>query len=729
MIVSRIALLGCTALAGICAMPAMAQDADTSATAEVLVIGRALNPLMQESETGSRLGLTALETPAAIYTLNGDDIRARGDITVMDAVTRAPGITTNANPGNGGTALTARGFSGQGSVLQLVDGVRLFPVAGTITFPTDPWNLDRIEVLSGPASVLYGQGALGGAVNFVSKQPDLNAMHGEAKASYGSQNTKHLAAGVGGPIGSIFAYRVDASWRDSDGYVDRGRSTSLALTGALLFKPSDALSVTLRHNLGDVKPTKYFGTPLINSQLDTSIRHKNYNVGDATMHFRDNHTTLALDWSPSEAITVSNTASRRTSKRKWRNLETYCWIAPNGDCPNGIGYGTPGKIYRADNYGIIHDQEQLGDQGTVKLSTPIGGTVHNDLVVGFDVNKVKLTYSHQFASDYQEDEVDRYNFNPGLFLDTVGLKPRYVTRTTEYAFFAEDRLKLLEQLSLVGGIRYEHDETKRRNVVYNASGVRTGTVNAFPGGQTSKTFKNTTWRVGAVYQPTPTFSVYGQYSTGVDPLGTLATYTTNATQFVFNNATGDQIEVGAKTSFLDGRGTATLAAYKIVKKNIAAQLVTNGPILQVGERSAKGIEATVSLNLPGGFGIDVNGTVLDAKYDRFVSGNINYAGNTPNGIPETAANASLRWDATRRIQARADLRYVGHMYSDDRNRFRMPSYTVVDTGVSFALTRQIAIDARISNVFDKDYATNAYSDQQWILGRPRSVDVALRGRF
>ena len=89
-----------------------------------------------------------------------DDIRARGDASVIDAVTRATGVTNSGDPGNGDTALAMRGFSGQGSVLQLYDGVRLFPVAGTITFPNDPWNIERIEVLSGPASVLYGQGAL-----------------------------------------------------------------------------------------------------------------------------------------------------------------------------------------------------------------------------------------------------------------------------------------------------------------------------------------------------------------------------------------------------------------------------------------------------------------------------------------------------------------------------------------------------------------------------------------
>jgi iron complex outermembrane receptor protein len=729
---SRIAAwVACSALAGSMAAPLAAQTADEARQAEILVVGEKHNPLTTPTATGSRLGLTLLETPASVATLDGDEIRARGDLSIVDAVTRAPGISSVANPGNGGTALAARGFDGQGSVLQLVDGVRLFPVAGTITFPTDPWTVGRIEVLSGPASVLYGQGALGGAINIVTKQPSLSRNTIDAEASYGSQDTKHLAAGAGGPIGSVFGYRVDASWRDSDGYVDRGNSRSLALSGALRFQPSERFYATVRHDYGDQRPSRYFGTPLINNRLDTAIRHRNYNVGDSLMRFRDNRTTLSLDWSPTDAITINDTGYRLASKRRWRNLETYCWIASDGDCPNGIGYGTPGNIYRADNIGIVHDQEQWGDQATIKLSTPLGGSIHNDLVAGFDVNLIKLTYSHDFGSDYQENEVNPRNFDPGLFLDTQGIAPRYRTRTSERAFFAEDRLKLSEALSVVAGVRAEHDRTGRWTFVYDPTGTRIiGETPALNGGTTAhRTFNNTTWRVGGVYQPVKTVSLYVQYSTGVDPLGTLATYTTSKDQYAFTNAKGDQIEAGVKASFLNGRGTATLAAYKIVKKNLVAQRIANGPIEQIGQRSSKGIEATVSLDLPFGLGIDANGAVLNARYDNFISGDEPYTGNTPPNVPETTANLALRWDATARIQARTELRYVGRTFSDNANRFRMPAYAVVDAGVSYAVTRRVAVDLRVYNLFDKDYATNSYSDQQWVLARPRSVDVALRARF
>lgn len=704
--------------------PAKSTDAE-----DILVVGQNVS-LNTESSTGSRLGLTLMQTPASIAVLDGDDMRARGDMSVIDAVSRAPGITSVANPGNGGTALAARGFSGQGSVLQLIDGVRLFPVAGTITFPTDPWNVDRIEVLNGPASVLYGQGSLGGAVNVITKTPTGDRTRIDAEAGYGSQNTAHVAAGIGGPATSTLSYRVDASYRRSDGYVDRGGSHSLALSGALRFAPNETLSLTLRDDYGDVHPTKYFGTPLIDGRLDTSIRERNYDVADAEMWSKDNRLSLTLDWSPNDMVTVNNVAYYLTSKRKWRNLESYCWIGASGDCPNGYNStsGTPGTIYRTDNYGIVHDQQQWGDQGTVKLSTSLGGGLSNDLVVGFDVNLVTLVYSHDFGSDLQEDFVDPSVPNPGTFLDTQGIAPRYRTRTFEWSLFAEDRLKISDALSIVGGVRMEHDAVSRYTFVYSGD-EKTGEVPALNGGASAtRRLRNTTWRTGVVYQPAPEIALYAQYVTGVDPLGTLTTYSTAANQYYFTNATGDQVEGGIKASFFNGRGSATLSAYKIVKHNLVAQRSPTSPVEQVGQRSAKGIEATVGLALPGGFMIDANGTVLKARYDDFISGGTSYTGNVPNGVPQQAANLWLSWNG-KKIGARAGLRYVGVRYSDDANRFRVPAYAVVDAGLSYAITPRLALDLHLYNLFDKDYALTTYNDEQWILGRPRSIDVSVRARF
>lgn len=696
------------------AEPAMNDETSADGKPEIIVTGVAASALAEESATGSRLGLSPLETPASIASLAGETIAARGDLDIQTAITRATGVTSSANPGNGGTALTMRGFSGQGSVLQLVDGVRLFPVAGTITFPTDPWNVDRIEVLSGPASVLYGQGALGGAINVIPKSPNSERFEGAAELGYGSQNSWRAAAGIGGPLASTISFRLDASYRRSDGWVDRGNSDSTALSGALRFAPSDAISITLRHDYGLQHPMRYFGTPLIGGQLLDANQERNYNVADAELRYLDNRSSITADWTIAEGIRFSGVGYRLASHRLFKNLESYFW--------NG---GTS-KIDRFDNLGIIHDQEQLGAQASVTISRPVGG-LKNDLALGFDVNKIRLTYSHDFGSAPQEDSVDPYNFAPGLFFDTQGIAPQFRTRTAEWALFAEDRLSLTDQLSLVAGVRHERDSVERRNIVTSPSGSTE--VNAFPGGQAERVFTNTTWRIGSVYRATSALSFYGQYSTGVDPLGTLTTYTPNASRFAFTNARGDQIEGGVKAALFGGRGSATLAAYRIVKKGLVAQRTPTSPIEQVGQRSAKGIEASIGVQLSPRFGFDANLSVLHARFDDFISGGTSFNGNTPANTPETSANLSLYWTPIARVRGNANLRYVGRTWSDDANRFRIPGYAVVDAGISIGLSDAVTASARVYNLFDKDYATTSYNDEQWLLGRPRSFDVSLGFRF
>lgn len=705
-------ILSSSALAALL-LPACAHAetaADAGDKSDILVLGTRGKDANVPSQTGSRLGLTALETPASVETLSGDVIRARGDLSIVDAVTRATGISSVANPGNGGTGLAARGFSDQGSVMILYDGVRLYPGAGTVTFPTDPWTVDRIEVLRGPASVLYGQGAIGGAVNVISKKPSQDRTVFDFEAGYGSQNSWRTGAGVGGPVSDTLSYRVDASRTGSDGWVERGRSKSFAMSGSLRFAPTDNFSLTLSDDYSDQHPMRYFGTPLIDGRLDDRNKRLNYDVSDAIIRYEDNRTTLKAEWGLAEGIGLVSTAYRLTTSRHWRNLESYFWD------------GASGKVNRTDYLGIDHAQTQLGDQTSLTVSRPIAG-LKNDFVVGFDVNDIKFKHSNDFypgAADISDSPVNPFAFVPGLFDTTVPIRPVFRTRTLQYSFFAEDRLKLNDQISLVAGINHEHANVKRYTIAANATETQV----------LDKSLSNTTWRVGGVYQPLPTLSLYVQYATAVDPLGSLVTFSPSNAQF--KNTTGDQVEAGFKAGFWNGRGTFTFAAYRIVKKNLLVRdpaNLTSTTLLQVGQRSSKGLEGSLSLELPEGFGLDANASVLDARFDAFNASGTSYTGKTPPGVPEVTANLWLRYDVTSRFQTRLGLRYVGKTYSDNANQFRVPGYAVVDGGVSFAVTKNVAANLRVYNLFDKDYATTTYNDEQWLLGRPRSVDFSISARF
>ena len=200
--------------------PAAAQSTvpDARGIEEVLVYGTQGG---RESATGSRLALTLLETPATVDIIDGDAIRARVETNVLDAVTRSAGFTNESNPGNGNSSIAARGFDGQGSVTKLYDGTNYFTAAGTITFPFDTWGVERIEVLKGPSSVLYGEGGIGGAINVIPRRPQRERS-GDVRVIMGENDTAFVGLDYTGGIGESAAYLVDYSNSQSDNWVRSG---------------------------------------------------------------------------------------------------------------------------------------------------------------------------------------------------------------------------------------------------------------------------------------------------------------------------------------------------------------------------------------------------------------------------------------------------------------------------------------------------------------------------
>lgn len=660
------------------------------------------------ASTGSRLSLTPLQTPASVEVIPGETVRQRGQQSVTQAVTQnAAGFTSTASPGNGGTGLAARGFVGHGSVMQLYDGTRLYVGSGTVTFPFSTWSADRIEVLRGPASVLYGEGAIGGVINVVPKKPTDYFTH-EAEIAIGTNNTQRFGVGSGGPISDQLSYRLDASGIKSDGWLDQGGDfNSLALSGALRYRATSDLSFTISHDHGDQSPLRYFGAPLINGSIPDYIRVKNFNVRDSNIRYRDNWTQFKTEWEPADWLSLRNTAYRLTSNRHWRNAEAYAYQATG---PNA------GQVRRSDYIEIFHEQEQIGNRFDATIRTALPGGMKNEAVIGFDVNRID--FRHGNNSPYSGTSfVDPFGFDPGYFFDIDPTLPKYDTRTNQYAIFAEDRLEVSEQLSLVGGFRLDRPSFAREDLLTGAG--------------FEKDFSNVTWWIGAVYTPLPGLAFYGQYATGVDPVGGLITLSQANAQF--DLATGRQIEVGVKQSFWDGLGEWTLAGYDIVKKDLLSRDPNNSQIVrQIGQQSSRGVEASLGLQLTETLRYDGNIALLQAQYDDFHvnSGGIaiDYAGKRPNNVPEQILTSWLSWEFMPQWEARVGAQWVGSMFADDANTMKRPDFTVVNLGLDYNVTDNSAISLRVFNVFDETYATGG-GTSKWQLAPPRSAELAYRIKY
>ncbi|WP_311767229.1 TonB-dependent receptor [Burkholderia stagnalis] len=687
------------------AEPAAARD-DPHALPTINVTARNVpfDPLTQPLETGSRLGLASLDTPASVETVTADAIEARGDRTVLDAVTRATGFTNAAAPGNGGTALSVRGFGGQESVMTLLDGVRLLPAAGTITFPFDTWSVDRIEVLRGPASVLYGEGAIGGVVNVVPKRPQ-RTRETTLQAGIGADGAKRVAFDTTGALGPRLSYRFYVSDARANGLAERADTHTTAFGGALKFDVSPRLTLTLDYDYGRQMPATYFGVPAPNGVLDSTLRKVNYNVGDATITYYDQWTRLSATYRPAAGVTIDNQFYYLTSNRHWRNAEAYALDA------------AAGRVTRGDYLELHHHQRQVGDRLSARVDGQLFGRA-NRFVVGTEFNQI--TFEGVNNSPYGgESTVNAHGFDPGAFTSPDPTVPQFRTRTRQAAVFAENRLELLPRVAWVSGLRYDH-------IAYHREQAATGA--GF-----DKHFAHLGWRTGFVYEIAPTLTAYAQYTTGAEGLGSLVTL--SASQANFRLATGEQWEAGVKQTLFDGRAYWTFAVYDITKRNLLSTDPFNPALRQqVGRQSSRGVELTGGARLPRGVTVDANVALLRARYDAFdqTVGGVAHsrAGNVPSNVPQQTANLWLGWAFAERWQANAGVRYVGPTYGDDANRVSIPSYTVFDASLRWQATSRTDFALYLRNLANRTYAvTTSNGGEQWLLGPSRAAELVATMRF
>jgi iron complex outermembrane receptor protein len=589
---------------------------------DVQVSGTAPYNLTKPIPTASRLGLAPLETPASVAVVSGDVIRDLGTPTLIQAKSLAPGITSSAPMGNGGNVLTARGFTGANSVKQLYNGMEIYNGGNVVAFPFDPWNVDFVGVLSGPASVLYGTGAIGGAVNVVPRRPEPARRRNEFQFGVGRFGTYHEAIDSTGPLTSGVSYRFDASLYNSDHWVAGGESNSQALSGSLRFDATKTLRFTISNDFGSQNPSKYLGTPIFNDAPVPGTRYVNYNVLDAKLNFLDDWTNVETLWTPSPAVSVHNSTFFLYNSRLYHDAPNYAYV-PGTSQVRRTGFRDIQGTY----------ETQYGDTGYVKQTSRLGGLL-NDALLGIDLNR---NYYHRNDNVRGGTSVvDALNPNDGSYLDFYNqlTKPSYLMHVNQVAGFAEDHLHLTDQLSIVVGLRHDRYGVTRDDQL------------AFT--TTQSTYDANGWNTGAVYEPIKNLSLYAQYARASDPVNSLASIAAN--QQGFHLSPGRQVETGAKQTLKNGRIEWTVAVYDLLKKDLLTPAVDNPTLTdQVGQQSSRGVEGSLAITT-GQFRVNVNGTVLRARFDDFnaiVSNRVvQLAGNVPLNVPERSANLVIFWEPT-----------------------------------------------------------------------------------
>lgn len=660
--------------------------------------------LDERNGTGSRLGLSARETPASVSALGSADIAERSLTRAQDVAVRMPGISEAPSPGNGGTSLSVRGFGGHNSVAQLVDGTRLVVAAGTITYPFSTWPLASVEVLRGPASVLYGDGAIGAAINYVTRQPRFDRTRRDAFLGIGSFDTVQGGIGISGPASDSVAYSLYLDAEKSNGYRRDNSYERQNVSAALAWRINPDLTTTVSLDAGHNDDARYFGTPLRNGQLDQSLRRTSLNVDDALVRYNDRIGRLRFEYQAAPGIRLRNESYYLTSKRHWRNAETYTLNAA----------GT--LVNRSDYLEILHDQQQAGNRFDAVIDGRIAGLA-NRAVIGFEWYRTRLIHSNN-APYGGASVIDPYDFAPGNFTSPVATIPGRRAELENRAFFAENVLDIAAHWKLVAGVR-------RDAMDFDNEDLRTSVA-------LGKDYAPVTGRIGAIWMPTAQLSLYGQFGTATDPLsGALSLPNGSAS---FDLTRGRQLEFGAKGGVPAVNGEWTVAAYRIEKRNLLSRDPDNPSVAQqIGQQSSIGLEVAFAAEPLRGWTIDANAAVLRARYDDFneiVSGRpVSRDGNTPAGVPERTASLWTRYRFLPRWDAGLGARYVGMRQSNAANTASLPAYTVLDASLAWRQSDTLALTLAVKNLADRDYALSGSGGVRWLLGAPRTVQLTARTSF
>jgi iron complex outermembrane receptor protein len=673
---------------------------------------------------GSRLALTARETPATLNVMTFSEAQSRGLATTTDALARVPGVTSANLPATFATSI--RGFAGA-AISTLFDGTRS-TTSSMVMRNFDSWNFDRIEVLKGPASVLYGEGALAGAVNFVAKRPDFARRRGEALISFGSLQNGRAAFGSTGPLGSgdRAAYRLDGVFSGGGGWVDDTEVSALNVSGAVDVKLSPAvmLSVSVDHFRDDYQTT-YWGTPLVPAGvardasdvitdsrgfvLDRAMREVNFEVNDGINQSYGTWLRGRVDWRLAGSWRLTNESYAYDALREWKNADGY-------------GFDASRRLVTRAATSITHDHRFYGNRLTLAADHRIGDR-RNRLSVGVEATRNTFFMPRRFGTS---TAVDPFAPARGAFpaetpanFPGAGSFVDFDTALTLVSVFAEDALTIAPRVTIVGGGRLDRFDVDRR-----VDDLNTGVQTEF-----GRLFTPASGRLGAVVDVVDKTQLFAQVTTAVAPVSTVPIISQSNARF--DLTTGRSWETGVKSTLGQGRVEVTAAAFGVVQDDILTRDPNNANLtIQGGRQSSRGVEITAAAIPTPAIRIDAYASLMRVQFDELIeAGGANRAGNVPSNVPERTAGFWASYSfSTWPLTIGAGVHGRGRFFTNNANTIQVASYAVLDAQASWALGPG-DVTLRGKNLTDTFYADWAWTANQVLIGMPRMVEATYRFRF
>jgi iron complex outermembrane recepter protein len=697
------------------------------------------------AETASTLGLPLRALPLSASIVDRDEMERLGARNTLEATTTSVGVTGGVLPGSN-PRYTMRGFT-DNNITLLRDGIRQNTMAQS-SRPVDTFMLDRIEVLKGPSSMMHGEGAVAGAINYVSRAPSFVPIT-EATLAGGSYDAWRLGATTSRPFASgSAAFRLTAATSQTGaGYIPRSSSEINSAAASLTWKPNSQLTLDLAIDTQREDIDTWFGLPviydqaintlngrvrttgpantatdrLVNARIEPSTRRFNYNLSDSYNDGKNTFTRAKLAWRVSPEMSARLTAYEALHFLDWRNSENYVWN------PNT-------SLVQRDLFYIRRDDVLRGARTDLVWTPKFAADRDFRVVVGFDANRNMLQRGTRAPGTLPASifnvALDNPNSGatPSQFATSV---PQADATVKTFAPFAEFAIDAVPNLKLVGGIRNDRIDIDRVDRINAAA-------------STKQSYRPTTGRFGAVWSAARATQFYASVATSADPVQQFVSI--SAAQAALTLQRGRQYEAGIKHSSTDGRLDLTAAVYAIEKNNLLTTTLIGGvsTAQAVGGQSSRGVEVAAAWKFANDWSLSANAAWTRARFDDFAeivanpaapaAGQpativVQRAGNTPANVPEWTANALLSWRPAPGWELATSLQHVGKRQANSANLIQLPAFTLVGASVEYSW-QSWAIGLRARNVLDRLYADWSINQGlQQRVGDPRTFEVTFRARF
>lgn len=630
-------------------------------------------PYLNEDAVGAAMmAVSPRDLPMGIQVIPRAVIEDQGGVRLADALQNASGITPGDTSGNRVEKFIIRGFENDRQLA--VDGFLPPAAFGNVGY-LDLATVENVEVLKGPASILYGQGSLGGFINIVTRRP-TDSRHAKLKASLGSYDHHRLEADLNLPLDSAgrALFRLNAAYQDVGTFRNRFRdSKRTVIAPSLRLRPTDRTTVDLQIEYVDQEAPVDFGLVPLGGRADalprSFYREEAFSLVESNVlrlrgaveHRFDNDWTLRL------SVRSTDSESDRLSA-------------------DVTGVQADGRTLNRRTREFLQDVNGISSQNILTGSIETG-EVRHDLLFGLDLARSEYDASDRRATLAPLDAFDPvYGALPGP-LDN----PRFTARDVDsYAFHFQNLMSFGEHWKVLVGGRFDRAEQKE-----SAGGAVTNDV-------TDSTF---TPRFGVVYQPTEAVSFYASYAESFLPPAFLFTSSRPAAGADFKPETGVQYEIGVKAGFFEDRVSTTLAIFELTRKNV----ITPDPVdidiaVQTGEQRSRGVEFDLAGSVSAGFDFIGTLTYLDAEVTRdslFPEGNrlansSKWAGSLWGSYTfqsETLAGLKLGIGAFAQSSRQADL----------NNSIKAPGFVRFDALAAYTLNERIRFSLNAKNILGKNY--------------------------